>query len=467
MSLDSIVEKNVLVLGLGVSGYAAAELAMRQGAHVTILDANGDNDDLQARAYRLSNRGAHVHLDWIEDTWNNPVDLAIMSPGIFPQSNLARLASKLSCLIISELEFGFNYCSCPILAITGTNGKTTTVELIVHCLKGGGFKALAAGNIGRPLSEVARKSSTLDYIVVEASSFQLERIANFTPLAGAILNISDDHLDRYHSYSEYIKTKLNLIKNMRQSKKVTVNYELLHKKEVKSCWPADMDGFTPVTFSSNHSMSDYYLNSEGAICFKAPKETIRLLDATDLKLLGNHSIENVEAALAVCQCIDIPHTITTPLVKTFTGRAHRQELIAVSNEVRYINDSKSTNPDALIQALITHGKICKNGEGNIILIAGGRNKNMNFSRTIPYIQRYVKETYLIGELRNHLAELWGQYTPCRKFTSIAAAVLDAVENSTLGDVVLFSPGAASQDMFTNYEERGNIFSNEVRRRIEK
>ena len=273
-------------------------------------------------------------------------------------------------------------------------------------------------------------------------------------------------MDRYDTYLEYVRNKLRLVKNLKTSSKLVVNYEVLIKNEIKSLLPPG--NATPISFSANKKNCNYYVNSDGNIWHKNSKENISLCDPQVLKLQGNHNIENVEAALAICNCLGIPHSNITPLLGTFSGRAHRQELIAVSNGIKFINDSKSTNPNALIQALATHGSDGRQkGKENVILIAGGRNKRMNFTPVIPFIRKYVKEVYLIGELRNHLAELWGGHAPCRKFTSIEAVVLAAIENSTSGDVVLFSPGSASQDMFSNYEERGNIFSNEVRRRLEK
>ena len=466
MTLSSVANKNVLILGLGLSGYAAAELAIRHGAYVTVLDSY-NSVNLEERAQRLLNRGAKVYLDWNKEFWNESVELLITSPGIHPKSLLSRLASRFSCPIVSELEFGFNYCSCPILAITGTNGKTTTVELVIHCLRGAGAKVLAAGNIGNPLSEVARKSAPLDYVVVEASSFQLEAISNFTPLVAAILNISEDHIDRYESYSDYVKSKLKLIKNMRRSKNLIVKYETLLQKEVQSCLSSN--GINPITFSAQKGTRtcNYYLGQDGHVYYRTLTEAIPLFNSDELKLHGNHNLENVEAALAICNSIGIPHSKTTPRIKNFPGRPNRQELIAICNGVKYINDSKSTNPDALIHAILAYGVASEEGTGNIILIAGGRNKGMNFNSVIPSIKRFVKEIYLIGESREELAQLWNQYIPCRKFSSIEVVVSSAIENSIEGDIVLFSPGCASQDMFTNYEERGNFFSNEVKRRLEK
>ena len=466
MSLCSFADKNVLVLGLGASGYAAAELALRYRARVTVVDSQ-INAELETRAQRLFNRGASIHLDWNKELWNDPVDFVITSPGIFPKSPLLQMAYKLSCPVISELEFGFNHCSCPILAVTGTNGKTTTVELVVHCLRGIGYKALAAGNIGLPLSEASRKSAVLDYIVVEASSFQLETILNFTPLVAAILNITEDHMDRYGSYLDYANSKFRLVKNLPKYNNVIMKHEIHLRRKTKSHFSSN--DLKPITFSSQSAdrYCDYHLGSDGYIYYKTVAGHVPLLNTDELKLRGKHNIENVEAALAICNAIGIPHSKITPLLGSFVGRAHRQELVAVCEGVKYINDSKSTNPDALLQALIASSESLEMGNGRIILIAGGRDKKMNFRLVIPAIRSFVKEIYLIGESRDLLWDLWNQHALCRKFTSLDAAVLSAIENSSSGDIVLFSPGCASQDMFENYEERGNYFTNEVKRRLEK
>jgi UDP-N-acetylmuramoylalanine--D-glutamate ligase len=462
--LDSIAHQSILVLGLGDSGLAAAELAICQGATVTVLDAD-DSEKLAERAARLENRGVKVLRDFGGDTWSAPVDLAIISPGIHPQRSLGRLAARLTCPVISELEFGFRYCSCPILAITGTNGKTTTTELTVHCLKGAGKKVIGAGNIGLPLAEAARKSANLDFIVAEVSSFQLERVQHFTPLAAALLNITPDHLDRYGDMATYLQAKLALFRTMASAGKIVLQQSLLAEPAVQAALPTV--GGPPVTFASGAASegATYRITPAGELLFAGPAGPECLLTRKDVRLLGDHNLENIAAALALCRLAGVDHAQTVPHARKFAPSAHRLELVAAKRSVKYINDSKATNPDALIQALKTVAANSLRPNGKVLLIAGGRNKQMDFTATVPYLRQYVKAVFLIGESKDDLAELWQGTVPCAKFTSLAACVDAAIERAQAGDVVLLSPGCASQDMFANYAERGNLFSQEVRRRL--
>ena len=467
--MDTIAHQSILILGLGESGLGAAELALFHGANVTILDAN-ISDKLEERANRLINRGATVCLDWISQDWEKPVDLAIISPGIPADSKLGQLAASLSCPLISELEFAYHFCNCPILAVTGTNGKTTTVELVVHILKTAGKRTLAAANIGFPLSEAALKSASLDVIVAEVSSFQLEHIDKFSPLGAALLNISDDHLDRYPDRKAYLKTKLRLFSNITNPKRIVLNASLLERKEVQDSLPDHPS--LPVAFGElsaddlrKTQASRSFYSHQKQICQDDGNGPVPVMPISDLKLQGQHNIENVCAALALAQMVGVAPSEAVPAIRKFAPSAHRFELVAVHDGVKYINDSKATNPDALIQAIRTSQATHLRRNGKIILIAGGRDKKMDFTPVIPYLAASVKEVYVIGESREDLSQAWSPHVPCMMLSSLAACVQSAIENATGGDVVLLSPGCASQDMFSSYVERGTIFSQEVRRRL--
>jgi UDP-N-acetylmuramoylalanine--D-glutamate ligase len=456
--LPKALEKaNVLVLGLGSSGVSAVELALCQRANVTGLDEE-TNDFLAESAERLCNRGADIRLDWTTDHWSAPVDLAIISPGISPDSTLGRLAAGLKCPVISEVEFAYRFCGCPIIGVTGTNGKTTTVELLVHLLRAAGRRVIAAGNIGLPLSSAAMRSAHLDFIVAELSSFQLERIDAFTPLAAGFLNISDDHLDRHHSAEAYLGAKLNLFQNMRNPERIVMHADLVEQGAV-----ADQVLFADQRqqlFGARCERAPYRVAADGALlCGAAGNIGIT---GADLKLKGDHNIDNVLAALGLCSAVGVaPHSVVDA-VRSFAPNAHRQELVAVHNGVRFVNDSKATNPAAMIEALRTFG--CSM-VGKILLIAGGQNKRLDFEPVIPYLQQYVREIYLLGECKEHLARLWSSHICCQSFASLSAVVGVALENAVAGDTVLLSPGCASQDMFKDYADRGNSFSYEVRRRV--
>ena len=458
-----VEQGRIVVLGLGVSGYAAADLAAHHAAQVTVLDV-GDSPALRERAAMLCERGVRVHLEWPSDAWDEGADLVIVSPGIPPESLLGHLAAGFDCPAISELEYGFRHCPCPILAVTGTNGKTTTVELLVHCLNRAGIRAMAAGNIGKPLCEAARRSSLLDFLVVEVSSFQLERVDRFAPLAAAVLNVSPDHQDRYSSFEEYARTKLRLLANVTRRNRIVLRESLAETEAVQRALP--QDDSQPVTFAAHESLfADYFLADDGVLCRRSAPATVRrLLPRTAIRLDGRHNVENVLAALALAQAAGIAPDELARHVATFAPAAHRLELVGVHRGVRFVNDSKATNPDALVQALATTAAAAT---GQILLIAGGLDKGLDFGSVAPLLAAHAKAVFLIGRCRERLAKQWFRVVSCKVFASLTAAVDAAADDACPGDTILLSPGCASQDMFTDYAERGREFCTLVKRRIKE
>ncbi len=459
-STPSVPERGlVLVLGLGLSGLAAAELAVLQGARVVVLDS-GSSPAAQDRADQLASRGVEVHLDWNQDTFPGAPTLAVISPGISSTSQMGRLAAGLECPLLSEIEYAFRHCSCPILAVTGTNGKTTTVELTAHCLRHAGLKVIAAGNIGKPLSEVARRSAELDCIVAEVSSFQLEHISTFAPLAAALLNLSPDHLDRHHGFDEYAEAKTRLLTRLQQARQLVLRDDLLDQAIVAGRIPAD--GSAPVLFSATPGgHTDFFLDADGMLCRREGKQVTAFLHRSKLRLRGSHNLENALAALALCTYLPVPLDKIAAGLASFTPGSHRMELVALEDGIRFINDSKSTNPDSLSRALTAIGD---ESRGRIVLIAGGLDKGLCFEPLRPQLQRHVREIFLIGSCRERLAKEWGGVVSCKVCSSLAAAVSGAIESAIPGDTVLLSPGCASQDMFTDYAERGKQFCNLITRR---
>lgn len=461
--IPDISGANVLVLGLGVSGMAAAVLARLHGAQVTVLD-EADSDRLQERARRLTAKDVDVHLECCDAALAPPPALAVISPGIGPATALGRLAANLDCPVISELELGYRFCHCPLLAVTGTNGKTTTVELVTHCLKAAGKRVVAAGNIGLPLCEAVRKSGALDFIVAEVSSFQLERIHAFAPLAAACLNVTSDHLDRYDNAEAYLRTKLEIFRNIQNPARAVLSRTLWDDARVQA--HAAFAGGRPTLFAAEAEVdTDYLLDADGNLCRRTEGGFEALLEPADLRLAGRHNMANTLAALAICRAAGVPEEPVIEAMPRFVTSAHRFELLSVSNGVRYINDSKATNPDAMLQAL----QSCRDDAeypGEIILIAGGRDKDMDFDSVTPALRRGVREVCLLGETRETLAQLWGDTVPCRTCVSMRAAVNRAVEDARPGDTVLLSPGCASFDMFDCYQDRGKEFVNALKRRLE-
>ena len=453
--------RRILVLGLGLSGKAAAELAIQRGAEVTVLDENSGGA-LAERKAGLEARNAAVHLDWNQESWPAPVDLAVISPGVSPGSVLGRLAAALDCPVVSELEYGFQHAPCPVLAVTGTNGKSTTVELVNHCLKHAGYNTVAAGNIGVALCDVVQKHGALDFLVVEVSSYQIEGIKTFNPLAAALLNLSPDHLDRYRTTEEYYRAKMPIFSNMNSRERVVLRRDLLDMPLVAQSLPPG--AAVPVTFSSGDDAdSKFFLADDGTLGMRcADGGVAALCHRSELRVKGRHNIENVLAALGLIHAAGLDVWKAVPGAKTFPPNPHRLELVAVHEGIQFVNDSKSTNPDSLIRAIEAVGEELS---GKILLLAGGLDKGLEFDAVKPHLAGKVREVFLIGRSRDVLAELWGGIVPCKKYASLANAFDAALESAENGDTVLLSPGCASQDMFRDYAERGEHFCELIRRRF--
>lgn len=452
-----------LVLGLGVSGFAAARLAAEQGGPVVSLDA-GDSPGLRERAGALAAAGVDVRLGWTAAQWPEAAPRqAVISPGIAPASVLGRLAAALPCPVISELEFGFRHCACPVLAISGTNGKTTTTELLEHCLRTAGRRVLAAGNIGVALCEAARRSRELDWLAVEVSSFQLESGDRFAPAAAALLNITPDHLDRHGTMSRYAAAKGLLFRNLRRAGQAVLRRDLLDWPEIRAALPRD--GSRPILFSGDETAgADWFVRADGMLCRRRPDGgATPLVSRQELQLKGRHNLENVLAASALCELAGLPAEAVRPGLTSFHPSPHRLQWVGVdARGVTYINDSKATNPDALIRALdAVRGEIT----GKIVLIAGGLDKKMDFAAVPPHLARQARAVFLIGASKERLAKAWNPVVYCKECDSLAAAVDAAAGMAQPGDAVLLSPACASMDMFVNYADRGNRFCELVKRRL--
>lgn len=452
--------QQVLILGLGDSGLAAARLARLYGARVTVLDS-GRQARLRDRAESLRNAGIEVVLEWTGRQPPPVADLIVISPGIPPASDLGRLAAEAACPVVSELEFGYRFCACPILAVTGSNGKTTTVELLGHCLRRAGLRVAVSGNVGLPLCEAARRSHALDVMVVEVSSFQLERVDRLAPLSAAILNVTPDHLDRHGSLAAYRDCKLRLLQHLADPRDAVLRADLAADPAVQ----AALHGATPTTFCGHDDgQADWFVAANGDLCRRhAGGGTAQVVvPSARIRLPGRHNQENILAALALVERAGIDPAIMVPHLATFPLGPHRLETVACRNGVRFVNDSKATNPDALLCALET---LTAGADGpNVMLLAGGVDKDVSFADVAPALARHVKGAFLVGTSRERLAKLWGEVVSCKVYVSFQAAFDAAAAEAVPGDVVLLSPGCASQDMFANYGERGQAFRDLVQRR---
>ena len=430
-----IAGKHVAVLGAGESGGSAARLLLDEGARVTVLDS-GDVQALREKITALEAAGAAVVAGAAADADAGKYDLAILSPGIEPTSALVQNFLARGVEIIGELELAFVLCGRPVIAITGTNGKTTTTQLIEKMLLGYGVKTVACGNIGPAFSAKAREGRAMDVMTVEVSSFQLEEIRTFRPTIAVWLGFAPDHLDRYPSLQAYYNAKVRIFENQTAEDWAVVNLR---------------DKLPPlkarrITFSAYEYGGDFELR-DGVIHFHG--EPVLEVAATNLR--GSHNAENLMAALATGHAMGLDFARMLPALCAYRALPHRCEFIRTLDGVDYVNDSKATNLDSLEKAL--------DGETRpVVLIAGGKDKGFEFDSVADLVARKCRCAVLLGDMAARIEQLWSPKLPCvNAGRSLERAVQVAHSNARSGDIVLFSPGTSSFDMFRNYADRGNQF----------
>lgn len=467
-------DKNVLVIGLGVSGVAAAELLAGRGAKVVAVDG-ADNPASREAAARLRAHGVRVELSARKLPAFAPApvrvhmrppklmppstayDFAVISPGVLLDNKLVLEVRAKGIPLIGELELGYQQSLALNISITGTNGKTTTTELIERVLTANDLKTIAAGNIGTPLCAVADETRELDFITLEVSSFQLETIQTFRPAVAVLTNITPDHLDRYASMDDYARAKARLFENQEAFDSAIVQQEALtqlQKLGVKI--PSKI-----ITYSANDPSADLFLD-RGLIISRMENWSGPLLDMKDVLLSGPHNAENIMAALAVGRCLHIPLERIIAAIKSFTPAPHRCEFIAEINGVKFVNDSKATNVDAVEKALLAMPQGESSREPNVWLLAGGKDKGFEYHDAGPTLSRRVKGAFLFGETSEKIRAAWSLFTPCSIVATLLEALSAAAQRAVPGDVILLSPACSSFDQFRNYQHRGEVFRQAVK-----
>ncbi len=440
--------KKAIVCGMAKSGRTAALLLNRLGACVTLQD--------------LKNREEFENLDYIEKqgikiyTGANPddiiedFDIVVLSPGVPCDLDFIKKAQNANIPVISEVELSYRLTPCPIAAVTGTNGKTTTTTLLGELFKTQ-YNTFVVGNIGVPYSGVVSEIKSEDYVVAEISSFQLETAVEFRPHISAVLNITPDHLNRHKTLENYINMKERIFANQTSEDFCVLNYEdettksMAHKTKAK------------VMFFSSKTKLDEGIYIDGKyIIIKWGNINKKIVSIDELKILGVHNYENIMAAvaMAVCGGISIENIIRT--IKNFTGVEHRIEYVRTVNGVDYYNDSKGTNVDAAIRGIMAMVKPC-------ILIGGGYDKGSEYDEWVKEFKGRVKKLVLIGVTAKKIAECCNKHNfidYC--FASSFDEAVNICKNTAKsGDCVLLSPACASWDMFKSYEQRGDIFKEMV------
>lgn len=426
----SITDKRVAVFGAGRSGRAAAALAMREGAVVSIWDQGTEE------VFRGIPPGMDLHANITSaDAEGFEADLIIISPGIDTYSPLMK-AFAARAHMIGETEFASNYYDGGIIGITGTNGKTTTTDLVSLILKKAGLGGTPCGNHGIPLSEIILQPNMPAAIALELSSFQLETVDHLRPKVSIWLNFAPDHMDRYPTVEEYKKAKLNIFKNQTEEDTVVTRYgeELgLLKARV-------------ITFSTESKEADFY--SEGVTIMQNGRVLLDMELETSLR--GLHNAENAMAAMAACIAYGIDESLIPNALEGYAPPPHRCELIRTLDGVEYLNDSKATNIHALQCALRSQNR-------PVVLIAGGKDKGLDYTGVLSVLQKQAVAAITFGEIARPLAEVFSKVLPTSAMCSLQDAVHSARALAPRGSTVLLSPGTSSFDQFTGYEQRGDIF----------
>jgi UDP-N-acetylmuramoylalanine--D-glutamate ligase len=379
-----------------------------------------------------------------------------VSPGVSWSNPILQEANRRKVPIIGEFELGYQNSLCLNVAITGTNGKTTNTELVERLLTAHHIKTISAGNIGLPVCSVAEQSRELDFLTLEVSSFQLETIQFFRPAIGVLLNITPDHLDRYANMADYALAKARLFMNQQPFDWAVVQSEALAQlRALKVSLPSKV-----ITFSASNRRADLSLD-RGLILSRIDGWSGPLLDMSQTRLVGPHNAENLMAALAVGRVLRIPLETMVESLKGYQPAMHRCELVAEINGVKYINDSKATNLDAVHKALLAI-PAAGAGEPNVWMIAGGKDKGFDYHDIGPLLSQRAKGAFLIGETREKIRAAWSLFTPCTLSGSLLEAVTEAARQAVAGDVVLLSPACASFDQFQNYQHRGEVFRQAVK-----
>jgi UDP-N-acetylmuramoylalanine--D-glutamate ligase len=443
-----LANKKVLVIGLGNRGRAVCGLLLRAGAEVTGVDKQ-DNKILRDAVSELREK-ARIELGESSVPKGN-FDLAVISPSV-PQFSpvLAALAEK-NIPVLGELELAFQQSKCLNIAVAGTNGKSTTSELIERLLVNQNRNVVRAGHGARPACSVSDQTADLDYLVLQVDAFELESANFFRSAVAVLLNLAPDHLNRYETQADYIRANARLFRNQQAFDWAIVQTEALEQLKALNLLPESK----VVTFSATNSESDIYLD-RGLIISRLPNWSGPLLDAAQCQLRGPHNAENLMAALAVGHALRLPLEQMVETLKIQTHGAHRFEIVAEINGVQFINDSKARNVNAMQNALLA-ARPGEAGKPNVWLIAGGKDKELDFHAVGPVISQRVKGAFLIGEAREKIRSAWSLFTPCTLPDSLLEAVTEAAKNAAPGDVVLLSPACSSFDQFQNYQQRGERF----------
>ena len=446
--------KTALIAGAGKSGQACARFLLDCGARVILTDTRSE-DALKNEIAALQSSAARsgelvLELGGHRNESFARCDFVVVSPGIPLSLPFFEVSRKAGIPIIAEVELAYRHLKGKIIGITGSNGKTTTTTLVSDLLNGAGLKAHAAGNIGTPLISFARDSSDSDFYSVELSSFQLESIRDFRPFIGSVLNLTPDHMDRYAGFEDYIAAKQRIFMNQGET-----DFAVLNADDPRTAALAAKMRAKTVHFSRLRIAEHGAFVRNDRVIFRNKDGEKDLFAVSAIALKGSHNLENVLAACTMAILAGASPDSLEDSIRKFKGVEHRIEWVRELDGVPYYNDSKATNVDAAIKAL-------ESFPGNILLIAGGRDKAGDFSALRILVRQRVKHLVLMGEAADKIRQALSGTVDMSEAPSMTEAVSMCRSLARPGDVVLLAPACASFDMFDNYEHRGRVFKDAVR-----
>ena len=436
--------KKVLVIGLARTGRECARFLVEHGASVTVSDLRPEAE-LKDEVKSLAGLPIRYFFGAEERRWLEAIDCVIPSPGVAAQNPLLSEAVASGIPVLSEIELAYRFFPAPLVAVTGTNGKSTTTTLIGEMVKAGGQKVFVGGNLGTPF--IGAASGEWDWGVLEISSFQLEWIERFRPRIAALLNVTEDHLDRYATFDDYRRAKERIFEAQSEGDFAVLNREDPRVWALKATVKARVIsfGFTEVSEGA-YATANMIVWRDGANEERFP--------LADVKIQGVHNVENMMAAVAAAKLAGVARQPIQQTLEDFPGLEHRLEFVREKDGVSYYNDSKGTNVGAVVKSLAGFS-------APVILIAGGVDKGGDYGPLEEEIKRRVRRLVLFGAAKNVIARALGTLTETAIVENLTAAVGDAAAAARAGDVVLLSPACSSFDQFRNYAERGRLFKNLV------
>ncbi len=446
-------DKRVLVVGLGKSGLAAALFLRHKGAHVTVSDVRS-SEALARDIPALLDEGIMVEAGGHGLLTFRRQDLIVVSPGVPLDTPVLAQVRSFGIPIIGELELAARFMQGQMVAITGSNGKTTTTTLVGAILKAAGLPTLVAGNIGVPVAGLIEESRPETWSVLEVSSFQLETIEEFHPRIAVILNITPDHLDRHGTFENYAMAKERIFAMQGAGDSVVLNADNPRAAEAAARAKAQV-----YWFSAGHAVERGAWVQDGNVVYRAESgaapETV--MAASGIPLKGGHNVENALAAVCAARLAGVPADVVRSAVEGFTAVEHRLEFVATVDGVEYYNDSKATNVDATAKAVAAFA-------GGVHLILGGKDKGSDYTALNELLRARVRAVYTIGAAAEKIEGQLRGVVPIEACGTLEAAVNAAAKAAKTGDVVLLAPACSSFDQFENYEHRGRMFKELVRER---